>query len=74
MEEYRCNQTVDLEEYIMENKDKTIGIIKAEYRSGRVEEFRSELLKGGSLSRKEQSRLDDLRNFPSVAKVSIEYE
>lgn len=66
---YKCEETIDLEEYIMEHTVKTYGTIIAVYNSGRIEEYRSVLLKRGVLSKKRAGPLSGAKCF-SIGKIS----
>jgi len=67
----KCKQTIDLEDFIMEQQKKTRAIIVATYKSGRTEEFYCKLLKGELLPKKYMQIFDDLRQFPTVDNVKI---
>lgn len=72
MELDRCKQTIDLEDWLMENKAKENYLITATYKSGRTEEFRGKLLKGETLPKLLLKKINNLRAFPTVTDVTIE--
>lgn len=73
--EYRCNQTVDLEEAIamtMNNqKQPENAKIIAEYVSGRIEEHHSKLNRGGVYKKSFYDLYKKLLDFPTIRSVKI---
>lgn len=73
--EYRCNETVDIEEitgmYGTNKEDHTKFTVTATYKSGRTESFSGNLNKGGVLPKTAANKVQLLRAFPTVTNVEI---
>ena len=70
-EEYRCEQTIDLEEYLMSDKKKTQYEIRATYKSGREESFHGKITASGGLNKRDSKIYNDLKSFPTIEKVEV---
>lgn len=72
MSEYRCKETIDLEEILeMADQPKNIkAIIK--WKSGREEILKGSILKGGNPDANFSSMLVKYQSFPTVLDVKVE--
>lgn len=70
---YKCNETIDLEEYLdMHSEDKPTKIkAVATYVSGRTEEIHGKINSDGQADARFRTRLEHLRAFPTVTKVDV---
>lgn len=71
-DEYRCNETLDLEDYL-ENQKHTKADIVVHWNSGREEIISCLLRKDGSLPKVMSDRIGKYRVFPTVKKVEVKY-
>jgi hypothetical protein len=71
--EYRCNETVDLEELIKMKDEKLCVKAKAvvTWKSGRVEEIHTDLNKGGEFKKAFSDKIKSYKAFPTVEKVEV---
>lgn len=72
-EEYRCTETIDLEDMIKMKAEQFCTKVKAvvTYKSGRTEEFQSDLLKGGDFRKSFVERVNACKKFPTVENVEV---
>lgn len=73
-EEYRCKQTIDLEELVVMQTEKkeTMYRVTAIYKSGRKETYSGKLKNDGNIDKKGCKHISDLRKFPTVQDVKVE--
>jgi hypothetical protein len=72
-DDYRCEKTIDIEDYIKMEKDKKTKItIEATYKSGRVERLTESLTSAGKIHGRTLKKINDLRSFPTVERVEYE--
>ena len=69
--EYRCKETIDLEEFLKMSEVPTKAKATIIWNSGREEEIVSELNKGGEFKKSFSDKINEYRKFPTVKSVNV---
>lgn len=71
MDEYRCTETIDLEDFLNMTQEPTKVKATIFWKSGRTQEIISDLNKGGDIKKSFVKIIDDNRKFPTVEGVQV---